>query len=70
VGSIIFGFKTNGMHYIEKYIAYKGIGIVPKVNSIGTALAKVFDIIIGLFIGLIELVGELSKMLSLSLRLF
>ncbi|MEI8252829.1 MAG: hypothetical protein WCG25_03655 [bacterium] len=36
VGSIIFGFQKNGFRYIEKYIAYKGIGIVPKVDSIGS----------------------------------
>lgn len=70
VGSIIFWFKKNGIHYIEKYIWYKGIGIVPKVDSIGTFIAKIFDIIVWLFIGLIEFVWELAKMLSLSLRLF
>ncbi|MEI6773574.1 MAG: hypothetical protein WCL18_01815 [bacterium] len=56
VGSIVFGFKRNGIHYIEKYIGYKGIGIVPKVNSIGTFIGKIFDIIVGLFIGIIEFV--------------
>jgi len=70
VGSIVFGFKKNGVHYIEKYIGYKWIGIVPKVNSVGTFIGKIFDIIVGLFIGLIEFVWELARMLSLSLRLF
>jgi len=69
-GSIAFGFKRNGFHYIEKYIWYKWLGIVPKVTGIGTFVGKIFDVIIGLFIGLIEFVGELAKMLSLSLRLF
>jgi F-type H+-transporting ATPase subunit a len=70
VGSIVFGFKRNGFHYIEKYVWYKGIGIVPKVNSIGTFVWKIFDVIVWLFIGIIEFVGELARMLSLSLRLF
>jgi F-type H+-transporting ATPase subunit a len=70
IGSIIFGFQKNGFRYIEKYIAYKGIGIVPKVDSIGSFIWKIFDIIIWLFIGLIEFVWELARMLSLSLRLF
>ncbi len=70
VGSIAFGFQRNGRHYIEKYVWYKWIGIVPKVNSIGTFVGKIFDVIVGLFIGLIEFVGELARMLSLSLRLF
>ncbi len=70
VGSIGFGFYRNGFHYIEKYVGYKGLWIVPKVNSVGTFVGKIFDIVIGLFIGLIEFVGELAKMLSLSLRLF
>ncbi|MEI7562823.1 MAG: hypothetical protein WCJ39_03830 [bacterium] len=43
---------------------------MPKVTGIGTFVGKIFDVIIGLFIGLIEFVGELAKMLSLSLRLF
>jgi len=70
IGSIIYGFKVNGHHYIEKYIGYKWLGIVPKVNSLATFFAKIFDIVIWLFIGLIEFVGELARVLSLALRLF
>ena len=70
VGSIAYGFNKNGFHYIEKYVGYKGIGIVPKVDSVGSFIGKIFDVIIGLFIGIIEFVGELARMLSLSLRLF
>ena len=69
VGSVLFGFYKHGFHYIEKYIPYKGMGIV-KGTSVIAILLKPFDIIIGLFIGLIELVGEIAKILSLSLRLF
>lgn len=70
VMSIAYGFSKNGVHYIEKYIPYKGIGIVPKVTNIPTAIAKIGDIVVGLLIGIIELIGELAKTLSLSLRLF
>lgn len=67
--SNIYGFYKNGFHYIEKYLPYKGIGIV-KVTKRRHYLLKPFDIIIWFAIGLIELVGEFAKMLSLSLRLF
>ncbi len=69
-GSLAFGFRHNGLHFIEKYIPWKWFGIIPKVNSIGTLLLKPFDILIGLFIGFIEAIGEVAKVLSLSLRLF
>ncbi|PJA49052.1 MAG: hypothetical protein CO170_00695 [candidate division SR1 bacterium CG_4_9_14_3_um_filter_40_9] len=70
VASIVFGFQKSGFHYIQKYIGYKGLGIVHKVTGVGSFIGKIFDIIIGLFLGLIEFVGELSRVLSLSLRLF
>ena len=70
IGSIFYGFQTHGFHYIKKYIPYRGFGIVPKVYNFTTAIMKVFDIIIGLFIGLIEVLWEVAKVLSLSLRLF
>jgi len=70
VGSIVYGFKLHGKHYIEKYVGYKWLGIVDKVTGVWSFLGKIFDIIIGLFLGIIEFVGELAKILSLSLRLF
>lgn len=70
IGSMIYGFSVHKFHYITKYIWYKGMGIVPKVTWVVTFIAKIFDIIIGLFLGIIEIAGEVSKMLSLSLRLF
>jgi F-type H+-transporting ATPase subunit a len=69
IGSIIYGFRVNGFHYIEKYIPYKGMGIVT-VTKWYHWLLKPLDIAVGLFIGLIELIGEVAKILSLSLRLF
>jgi F-type H+-transporting ATPase subunit a len=70
VWSIIYGFQNNWSHYIEKYIGYKGLGIVPKVTGIASFIGKIFDIVVWLFIGLIEIVWEIAKILSLSLRLF
>jgi len=70
IWSIIYGFQKNGPHYIAKYIGYKWLGIVSKVDSIGSFFGKIFDIIISLFIGFIEIIWEISKILSLSLRLF
>ena len=70
VGSIVYGFRLHGSHYIEKYVGYKGLGIVEKVTGIWSFFGKIFDIVIGLFLGIIEFVGELAKVLSLSLRLF
>ncbi len=63
-----YGFYKNGFHYIEKYIPYKGMGVVT-VTRWWHYLLKPFDILLGLAIGLIELIGEFAKMLSLSLRL-
>ncbi len=68
--SIFYGFYTKGRHHIEHYIPYRGIGIVPAVNSIGTGIARAGDILIWLLIGFIELMGELGRVTSLSLRLF
>ena len=70
VGSIFYGFQVHGFHYIEKYIPYRGFGIVPRVYNFTTAIMKMFDIIIGLFIGLVEALWEVAKVFSLSLRLF
>jgi len=70
IGSVIYWFQRHGWHYIEKYFGYKWLGIVKKVDWIGSLVWKIFDIVIGLFIWIIEIAGELSKMLSLSLRLF
>lgn len=44
--SIVYGFQNNGVRYIEKYIGYKGLGIVPKVTGIGSFIGKIFDIIV------------------------
>lgn len=70
VGAIVYGFITKWFHHIEHYIPYKWIGIVPKVNGVGTALGRVWDVTVWLLIGFIELMGEAGRITSLSLRLF
>jgi F-type H+-transporting ATPase subunit a len=44
--------------------------IVEKVDGIWSFIAKIGDIALGLFIGFLEIIGELVRMASLSLRLF
>lgn len=70
VGAIVYGFQHSWFAYIEKYISLRWVGIVPKVKWPITFIFKFFDILIGFFIWLIELIGELSRIASLSLRLF
>lgn len=70
VWSVVYGFHSHGSHFIQKYFPVHGMGIVPKVTWIWTFFAKIGDILIGLLIGFIELVWELGRILSLSLRLF
>jgi F0F1-type ATP synthase membrane subunit a len=65
-----YGFKTHGFKFVEKYIPIKGMGMVQEVKGVGSFLLKIVDIIIALFIGLLEFVGEFVKILSLTLRLF
>lgn len=70
LGSLVYGFYLHGFHFIEKYIPYKGMHIVEKVDGIWSFIAKIGDIVLGLFIGFLETVGELVRVASLSLRLF
>ncbi len=70
VWAIVYWFIVKGFHHIEHYIPYKGIGIVPKVTSVWTALGRIGDVAIWVLIGFIELMGELGRITSLSLRLF
>ncbi len=62
----ILGMKEQGVfgylsHFIQVKQVYKGFG-----KSFGDGMVAV----IGFFVGLIEIISELAKMLSLSLRLF
>jgi F-type H+-transporting ATPase subunit a len=69
-GAIGYGFYLHGFHFIEKFIPYRGMGIVEKVNSVGTFIIKIGDIGLGLFIGFLETIGEFVRVISLSMRLF
>lgn len=46
------------------------MGIVKEINHWYDYILKFLDILLGLLIGVIELIGEFGKILSLSLRLF
>ena len=74
VRSIIYGFKNNGFHFIEKYLPIKGFGIAgdrPKGwKVILWLIVKILDILLGLFIWFLEFIWEFTKVLSLTLRLF
>lgn len=70
VGALIYGTMQWGWHFWEKYFPVHGIGIVPKVQSVGTFIGKCFDILLWFLVGSLELIGEIAKMMSLSLRLF
>lgn len=69
-GALVYGFYLHGFHFIEKFVPYKWMGIVDRVHSIWTFVAKIADVVLGLFIGFLETIGELVRVASLSLRLF
>ena len=69
-GSLGYGFYLHGFHFIEKFIPYKGMGIVEKVTGVSSFFLKILDIGIGLFVGLLEPIGEFVRVISLSMRLF
>jgi len=68
--ALVYGFQRQWFHFIEKYIPYKGIGIVKEVTWPLTFIMKIFDILLALFIGFLEFIGEFARIASLSLRLF
>ena len=72
--ALIYGFKIHWIRFLEKYIPLNWVGISggrPKWWKIIIWLViKFFDILLWLFIGLLEFVGEFTKILSLTLRLF
>jgi F-type H+-transporting ATPase subunit a len=55
-----YGFKEQGLNYMQKFIPIRSLGNVAK-NPMGA---------IDLIVGPLELVSELSKIVSLSFRLF
>lgn len=70
VWALYYWFTHGWLKFLAKYFPIKGIWIVPQVNSVATAIFKVFDIILWMFIWLLELIWEFARIISLSLRLF
>ncbi len=71
-----YWIKEHGLKFLERYVPLKGVWIVqwkPEGNFVKKILwfvIKILDILLWLFIGLLEFIGEFTKMLSLTLRLF
>jgi F-type H+-transporting ATPase subunit a len=67
-----FGIKARGVRYLGKFIAVggitraftkKGLGCTGRIGALGMGL-------IDLFVGVLELISEISKIVSFSFRLF
>lgn len=54
----------------KDYIPYQKGVLSKKVDFFLFPIVKVFDIIISVFLGLLEIIGHLAKIISLSFRLF
>nr|MDD3720090.1 F0F1 ATP synthase subunit A [Candidatus Gracilibacteria bacterium] len=72
-------FNSLGIkHFAEEYFPIRGKGYLPIERGNKKAyiyypsliLVKTFDIVISLFLGLLEIVGLIAKIISLSFRLF
>ena len=70
VASLAYGFASHGFGFIKKYLPINWMGIVKEVKHWYDYITKFLDIVLGLLIGIIELLGEFGRMLSLALRLF
>ncbi len=69
--AIFYGFQKHGLSYINKYFPIvKGVWIVENPRWIKWWILKLLDILLGLFVGILEMISEIAKILSLSLRLF
>ena len=66
VSTHLAGLKTNGfLNHFSKFINIRGI-----FSSIKRGPMAIITAVVEFFIGLIEIIGEFAKTLSLSLRLF
>jgi len=74
VYALIYGFQNHWLRFLEKYIPLKGIGIAWKKPNWWKIfiwiIIKAIDILLWLFIGLLEFIWEFTKIISLTLRLF
>ncbi|MFA6908655.1 MAG: F0F1 ATP synthase subunit A [Patescibacteria group bacterium] len=69
IGSNVFGVITVGvMKYLNKFINYKGIAEIPRKVLKEPTILVVNPI--KFFVGIIEIIGEIAKVASLSFRLF
>lgn len=67
--SIVYWIQNHSFKFFEKYIPLNGVWIV-KLDRWYKLPLKVLDILLWLFIGFLEFIGEFTKILSLTLRLF
>ena len=67
--AIVYWIQNHGFRFFEKYVPLNWVWIV-NMDRWYKFPIKIIDILLWLFIGLLELVGEITKMLSLTLRLF
>jgi len=67
--SLVYWIQNHGLRFFERYFPLNGVWIV-NMDKWYKFPIKLLDILLWLFIGLLELVGEITKMLSLTLRLF
>ncbi|MFK7779940.1 MAG: F0F1 ATP synthase subunit A [Candidatus Gracilibacteria bacterium] len=76
---IIEQFKALGFwKAIYEYVPIGGKGLIPfekgkmppVLDNIAFGVVKMFDIIISLFLGVLEIIGHFAKIISLSFRLF
>jgi len=66
IGSHVFGFMTVGLFtHVGKFVQ-----IGPFFKSFAKGPIAIFTAFIELFVGLLEIISEMAKVLSLSLRLF
>lgn len=69
--AVFYGFQRHGLSYINKYFPiFKWVWIVENPRWIKWWILKLLDILLGLFVGILEMISEIAKILSLSLRLF
>ncbi len=78
--ALAYGFKTHWFKFLERYFPLHWVGVSgdkPEIKGIKWfmkfilwLIVKILDILLGLFIGFLEFIGEFTKMLSLTLRLY
>lgn len=69
VGALTIGFFRHGNKFIQVAGIWRALAAIPKRKP-AHAILGVFTALVEFMVGLIELVSEAAKMISLSLRLF